>query len=134
VFSRETGTRRDQKAAPPAKIPPGRTWIAFFLILLANYLLMRFLFPIPEASVVPYTLFKEEVGKGNVEEIYSRGEEIEGRFKTAVILPPSGAGSPNSPSLFGESRSVATFKTTLPSFLGPGLEKLLIDHGVQRKP
>ncbi len=92
---------------------------------------MRFLFPIPEASVVPYTLFKEEVGKGNVEEIYSRGEEIEGRFKTAVILPPSGAGSPNSPSLFGESRSVATFKTTLPSFLGPGLEKLLIDHGVE---
>jgi cell division protease FtsH len=125
------GTRRGQEAAPPAKIPPGRTWLAFLFILLANYLLMRFLFPIPEAAVVPYTLFKEEVGKGNVETIYSRGEAIEGRFKTAVIFPSSGAAYPNSPSPFSESRSVTSFKTTLPSFLGPGLETLLIDHGVE---
>src|SRR5258708_3451499 len=119
------GTRRDQKTAPPAQIPPGRTWLAFLFILLANYLLIRFLFPSPEALVVPYTLFKEEVGKGNVEAVYSRGEAIEGRFKTAVILPPSGTAP------FSESRSVTTFKTTLPSFLGPGLEALLIDHGVE---
>ncbi len=119
------GTRRDQKTAPPAKIPPGRTWLAFLFILLANYLLMRFLFPSPEALVVPYTLFKEEVGKGNVEAVYSRGEAIEGRFKTVVILPPSGTAP------FSESRSVTTFKTTLPAFLGPGLEALLIDHGVE---
>jgi cell division protease FtsH len=86
---------------------------------------MRFLFPSPEAPIVPYTLFKEEVGEGNVEAVYSRGEAIEGRFKTAVILPPSGTAP------FSESRSVTTFKTTLPSFLGPGLEPLLIDHGVE---
>src|ERR1700736_3857311 len=125
------GTRRDQKAASPAKIPPGRAWLAFLFMLLANYLLMRFLFPIPEAPVVPYTLFKEEVGKGNVEVIYSRGEAIEGRFKTAVILPPSGTASPNSTALPRESQSVTTFKTTLPLFLGSGLEALLIDHGVE---
>jgi cell division protease FtsH len=80
---------------------------------------------------VPYTLFKEEVGKGNVEAIYSRGEAIEGRFKTAVILPPSGTASPNSTAPPSESRSVTIFKTTLPSFLGPGLETLLIDRGVE---
>jgi cell division protease FtsH len=119
------GTRSDQKTAPPATIPPGRTWLAFLFILLANYLLMRFLFPSPEALVVPYTLFKEEVGKGNVEAVYSRGEAIEGRFKTAVTLPPSGTAP------FGQSRSVTIFKTTLPSFLGPGLEALLIAHGVE---
>ncbi len=100
-------------------------------MLLANYLLMSFLFPSPEAPVVPYTLFKEEVGKGNVEAIYSRGEAIEGRFKTAVILPPSGTAFPNSTALPSESRSVTIFKTTLPSFLGPGMEALLIDHGVE---
>src|SRR6202043_3583029 len=49
------GTRRDQKAAPPAKIPPGRPWLAFLFMLLANYLLMSFLFPSPEAPFVPYT-------------------------------------------------------------------------------
>src|SRR5258708_6306639 len=102
------GARRDQKAAPPATIPPGRTWLSFLFLLLANYLLIRFLFPSPEAPVVPYTLFKEEVGKGNVEAVYSRGEAIEGRFKTAVILPPSG------PAPFSESRLVTTLNTTLP--------------------
>src|SRR5258708_380642 len=125
------GWGRDEKAPPPATIPPGRTWLAFLFILLANYLLMKFLFPSPEAPVVPYTLFKEQVGKGNVEVIYSRGEAIEGRFKTAVILPPSGTKSPNSTAAPSESRAVTSFKTTLPSFLGPGLETLLIDRGVE---
>ena len=51
-----------------ATVPPGRTWLWFLGILLANYLLMRFFVPSPDAPVtVPYTLFKEEVGKGNVE-------------------------------------------------------------------
>ena len=45
--------------------------------------------PGPEAPVtVPYTLFKEEVGKGNVEAIYSRGDTITGRFKAPVTYPP----------------------------------------------
>src|ERR1700730_1089719 len=39
------GTRRDQKAAPPAKITTGRAWLCFLFMLLANYLLMSFLFP-----------------------------------------------------------------------------------------
>src|SRR5258708_25464075 len=67
------GTRRDEKAAPPATIPPGRTWLAFLFILLANYLLMRFLFPSPEAPVVTYTLFHEQVRKRNREAIYNLG-------------------------------------------------------------
>jgi len=51
-------------------------------ILLANYLLMRFFLPSPDAPVtVPYTLFKEEVANGNVEAIHSQGETITGRFK-----------------------------------------------------
>ncbi len=51
-----------------AKIPPGRTWSWLFGVLLVNYLLVRHLMPGPEAPItVPYTLFKEEVAKGNVE-------------------------------------------------------------------
>ena len=70
-------------------IPPSKTWLWFLVALLANYLLMRFLIPTPGAPVtVPYTLFKEEVSKGNVEAIYSQGESITGRFKTAVTYPP----------------------------------------------
>jgi hypothetical protein len=33
------GTRLDRKPTSPAKIPPGRTWVAFLFVLLANYLL-----------------------------------------------------------------------------------------------
>ena len=55
--------------------------------LLANYLLCGSYFR-PEAPVtVPYTLFKEEVGKGNVEAIYSQGESITGRFKAGHYPP-----------------------------------------------
>src|SRR5918999_5144271 len=79
----------DAKSTEQWKMPPGRTWLWFVGILLANYLLVRFLVPGPEAPVtVPYTLFKEQVGKGNVEAIYSQGESITGRFKTAVTYPP----------------------------------------------
>ncbi|HEX2929694.1 MAG TPA: cell division protein FtsH, partial [Candidatus Binatia bacterium] len=49
------------------KIPPGRTWLWFVVALLLNFLLTRFLMPGPEAPVtVPYTVFKQEVGKRNV--------------------------------------------------------------------
>ena len=36
---------------------------------------------------VPYTVFKEEVGKGNVKAIYSRGDSITGRFATPSPIP-----------------------------------------------
>ena len=91
-------------------MPPGRTWLWFVLVLLANYLLVRLLMPSPEGPVtVPYTLFKEEVRKGNVEAIYSQGDTITGRFKAPVTYPPAGeqeavpSGSPN-----GEPTTQAT--------------------------
>ena len=79
------------KGAGQGKMPPRSTLLWFLLILLANFALARFLFPGPEGPVtVPYTLFKEEVGKGNVQAIYSQGDVITGRFKTPVTYPPPG--------------------------------------------
>jgi cell division protease FtsH len=73
-----------------AKMPPRRTWLWFVLVLLANYVLMRLLIPSPgEPVTVPYTLFKEEVKKGNVKAIFSRGETIRGRFAAPVTYPPA---------------------------------------------
>jgi cell division protease FtsH len=111
-------------------MPPRRSWLWFALILLANFLLVRFLFPGPEAPVeVPYTFFKEEVRAGNVEAIYSQGDTIGGRFEEPVTYPPKGeAGSePGST----PSRTSKTFTTVLPSFVDPGLEELLIENGVE---
>src|SRR5688500_9960873 len=111
-------------------MPPARTWLWFALILLANFLLVRFFFPGPEAPVeVPYTSFKDEVRAGNVEAIYSQGDTVEGRFENSVTYPPKGEGGsqPDAP----PSRTSKTFTTVLPSFVDPGLEELLIDNGVE---
>src|SRR5829696_6400687 len=111
-------------------MPPARSWLWFALILLANFLLVRFLFPGPEAPVeIPYTFFKEEVRAGNVEAIYSQGDTVEGRFEEPVTYPPKGeeGSEPDSEA----SRTSKTFTTVLPSFVDPGLEEVLIDNGVE---
>jgi cell division protease FtsH len=117
------------------QVPPRRAWWTFVAILIANYLLMRLLFPAEEAATVPYTTFKEQVAKDNVQAIYSQGASIEGRFKTPVPWPPAASSPPPGPApLFGgkvEPHPAATFVTTLPTFVGPGLENFLVDHRVE---
>jgi cell division protease FtsH len=145
------------KGTGPAKMPPGRTWLWLVGVLLANYFIMRLLFPSPDAPVtVPYTLFKEEVAKGNVEAIHSRGESITGRFKAPVTYPTpaekttatGGEAQTANEKSTGRgpepqatraprplSRDVAktsnNFATTVPAFVDPGLEAFLIENGVE---
>ena len=101
-------SRGAAKATGKSKMPPRKTWLWFVLVLLANFLLVRLLVPGPEAPVtVPYTLFKEEVRKRNVEAIYSRGETITGRFKAPVTYPPAGE----------KKRAVQTARPAVPASL-----------------
>jgi cell division protease FtsH len=112
------------------KMPPLKTWLGFALILLLNYLLVTFLFSGPEAAAaIPYTLFKEEVAKNNVLAVSSQGETITGRFNTPITYTPN-----NETSAIPEGsqpETVDVFTTTIPSFVDPGLEAFLIDHGVE---
>jgi cell division protease FtsH len=116
-------------------MPPRRTWLWFLAMLLANFLILRLLRPGGEESItVPYTLFKEEVRKGNVESIYSRGDTMTGRFKAPVTWPspeekaaPPDRGGPSR----GPPKTARSFATTLPAFVDPGLEKFLIDNHVE---
>jgi cell division protease FtsH len=143
----------DAKNNQQWKMPPGKTWLWFVGILLANYLLVRFLLPAPEAPVtVPYTLFKEQAGKGNVEAIYSQGESITGRFKDPVTYPPAvekdaasngksesgnekdaapSSAPPKGTERLGPPKTSRNFTTTLPSFVDPGLESFLIENQVE---
>src|ERR687894_3064143 len=124
----------EQRHAPgPGRrggMPSARAWLWFVLILLANFLIVRLLFPGPEAPVeVPYTIFKEEVRAGNVESVFSEGDTVEGMFKEPVTYPLEGEESSEPDSK--PSRTSGTFTTALPSFVDPGLEELLIDNGVE---
>ncbi len=121
---------------PPSgkfQLPPRRSWLWFALILLLNYLLMRSLFPNPDSPVtVPYTMFREEVMKGNVESIYSRGESLIGRFAKPVTFPRPKENAPETRSgPAPKPRDVRNFATTLPAFVDPGFEGLLISHNVE---
>ncbi len=132
----------ESKGFKQIQMPPTKTWIWFVLILLVNFLLGRLLMPGPEEPVViPYTLFKEEVGKNNVQAIFGRGETITGQFKTPVTYP-SAAQKSDAPK--GQTQSAAgrgaapkapqavnDFSTTLPSFVDQGLEAFLISHAVE---
>jgi cell division protease FtsH len=132
-------------------MPPRRAWLTFLLILLANFFLMRLIAPSEEEPItIPYTVFKQQVTAGNVAAIYSQGEVIEGRFADPVTWPPPPdpgnetpvnadpqarqvpAARENPADPPGEEpRTARTFATTLPIFVDPGLETLLIDHGVE---
>jgi cell division protease FtsH len=122
----------------PNRLPPRKAWLLFLGLLLVNYLVMRFFFPGPnEPITVPYTVFKQEVAKGNVKSIYSQGASIEGRFAAPVTWPPPGAKGdqgakrPSQALPQAPSRTSPTFTTTLPAFVGPNLESFLIDHNVE---
>ena len=108
-------------------MPPRRTWLTFLVILAINFLIVRMLFPPGEdASTVPYTLFKEQVAARNVEKIYSQGEGITGRFLQPVTYPAERDTLTDT-----DPAQVLTFETTVPAFVDPGLEALLIASGVE---
>jgi cell division protease FtsH len=108
-------------------MPPRRAWLTFLAILAANFLLMRYFFPSANAPVkVPYTLFKQEVTKQNVRDIYSRGESLTGHFRSPVTYR-----SPRDSAAGATPKPVSSFATTLPAFVDPGLESLLIQNGTQ---
>ncbi|HSA56236.1 MAG TPA: ATP-dependent zinc metalloprotease FtsH [Gemmatimonadaceae bacterium] len=108
-------------------MPPGRAWLTFLLILLTNFLLVRYLFPGREQRItVPYTLFKEEVTRRNVARIYSRGASLTGQFRSPVTYP-----AVRDSVTRAEPHTATGFSTTLPAFVDPGLESLLIANGVE---
>ena len=72
-------------------------WVLIGLLVL-NWLITPYLLPEPaqERITVPYTTFKEQVSAGNVSEITSRGDLIQGTFKQPVTYP-LGAGRAHLP-------------------------------------
>jgi cell division protease FtsH len=113
------------KAAPPTKrdlMKPRPWWISFVVVLVLNYVLVQFFFPErPQQRIdVPYTFFKQQVMAGNVVDVTSRADVIQGTFKEARVYPPDQANATSS----------TQFQTVQPQFADPGLETLLESQGV----
>jgi cell division protease FtsH len=113
--------------------PPQPWWLVFFVLMAVNYLGTRFLFREPPSITVPYTFFKAQVDAGNVADVTSVGDAIQGRFKTKVTYPPATAGAkpgqspaPDQPA----ARTAGEFKTERPAFADADLERRLEEKGV----
>jgi cell division protease FtsH len=120
---------------PDATLPGRKSWLVFAVILLANYFLVRSLFPAPgDPLTIPYTIFKEQASKGNVASIYSRGTSVEGRLKSSITWPTdekAAKAEAHGKGFAATPRTGDTFTTELPAFVDPGLEAFLIQHGVE---
>jgi cell division protease FtsH len=117
----------DGRGAPPAPKPPmfprNRKWIALILGLLALNFIAAFITGGPEQRTqVPYSpFFLDQVKAGNVQEISSRGETIQGDLKKKATYTPPG----------GKAKEVNLFKTEVPSFVDTtDLTKQLESSGV----
>jgi cell division protease FtsH len=110
--------------SPPTPPQPPRfgvspRWIVLFGVLLAINLFISARAMGPESRVrVPYSpLFLEQVKKGNVEEITSKGTDIQGTFEKGVT--------------FEDSKPTTRFRTEIPAFANTDeLSQLLQENDV----
>src|SRR4051812_16303138 len=81
-----------RKRQPDPRSAIGWRWMAVLLLFLAaNWFVVPLLFPEKQNRIpVPYTTFREQVQAGNVADITSQGDAIQGTFKQPVTNPPTG--------------------------------------------
>ena len=130
---RNSNSTTPSKGNTKAAWPSGRIWLWILGLLAINYFLGKYFFPGPEAAVkIPYTLFREQVNKGNVLEIFATGLSVTGKFETPVTFPPNDKRAADSADIRQSKKSVEAknFTTELPAFVDSGLETLLVKKGV----
>jgi cell division protease FtsH len=94
------------------------------VLLLVNWFLSSMALKEPARVRIPYTFFRAQVEAGNVSEITSTEDAIEGRFKTKVKYPPDDKPAE-------KAAEVERFSTYRPSFADDDIFKLLADKGVE---
>ena len=101
------------------RMPGGsRFWWILIALLALNWFVVS-LIPDRESRVsVPYTVFREQVSAGNVAEVTSRGDTIQGTFTNEVTYPT------------GSDDADTDFDTQRPAFADDGLLQLLIEKDV----
>jgi cell division protease FtsH len=102
--------------------PPWRArgfWIVLIALLAVNYVVGAVTAPGTGRVSVPYSFFRAQVKDGNVADVESKGDEIQGGFRKAVRYPQS-----------EEGQEVKRFESVRPSLGDDGLLTLLLDKGV----
>ena len=95
-------------------------WTILAVALLVNWIISSMMLAEETRARIPYTFFRAQVEAGNVSQITSTEDAIEGRFKAKVKYPPG-----------PEEKEVDLFSTYRPSFAEDEIFKLLSDKGVE---
>ncbi|HYH51820.1 MAG TPA: ATP-dependent metallopeptidase FtsH/Yme1/Tma family protein, partial [Acidimicrobiia bacterium] len=109
------GRMTDQRGRPRPSF-----WTLVIILLLVNWVASSFFLREEARADIPYTVFRAQVEAGNVSEITSIDDAIEGRFKTEVTYPPG-----------DEGEAVRLFDTQRPAFAEDDLFQLLAGKGVE---
>jgi cell division protease FtsH len=115
----------DGRGAPPESKPPmiprSRLFIAILLGLLVVNVVISFVTSgPPDRQRVPYQpFFLDQVKVGNVNEISSQGDSIEGELKSEATYDPPGDAKPV---------TVTNFETEVPAFVDHGQITRLLDR------
>ena len=97
-----------------------RVWVLMAVLLAVNLLVSSQLAKAPSRLAISYTYFLTQVSAGNVADITSTGNTIEGDFKQVTAPPPGTKGS-----------AAIRFRSQLPTFVdNPTLDALLASKRV----
>src|SRR3954462_3220609 len=119
----------DGRGAPPPQKPRmpfggiGRRWLIIVLVLLGINFWISSLIPSGKERIrVPYTpTFIQQVQRGNVQEISSKGTTVQGTFRHEFKYPPTGK----------DTKVSKYFDTEVPTFANTdALSNLLTEHNV----
>jgi cell division protease FtsH len=115
------GGRGGSPESKPPMIPRSRLFIAFVLGLLVLNLVISFVTGGPEERArVPYQpFFVDQVKAGNVEEITSQEDSIEGELRSEATYNPPGDAEPV---------TVTSFETEVPAFIDPAQLTRVLDR------
>jgi cell division protease FtsH len=111
----------ERRGRPPVLRPPGGRWfwVGLLVLLALNWYLGSRVSEGKSRVEVPYTFFRAEVAGGNVKEISTRGDTIQGDFRAEVRYPRGKKG-----------KQAKRFETVRPSFGNDGLLNLLVEKRV----
>ena len=125
---RGSPTTPNKPAPGQRRLRPQPWWLIFLVLMLGNYVVAQFFFPEPSSITIPYTFFKQQVAAGNVADVTSVGDSIQGTFKAKTTYPPQGTQPPAASA--PKARTSMQFRTERPAFADQDLERRLDEKGV----
>src|SRR5262249_13356589 len=96
-----------------------RLWWLVLVVLVVNWVVATMLLS-PQRATVSYTFFRQQVQAGNVTEITSTGDTIQGQLRNPVKYPLEDP----------KARKVTRFATQRPAFADDQLVQLLLQKNV----